>query len=89
MKAVLTAVGINKPGILAAITSKLAQKSINILDISQKILTDVFSLFMILEFDEEKVKFDDLKKELDEVANVVGIKIVVYEEALLRYMYRI
>jgi len=87
MRLVLTAVGVNKPGVLAKITQKLADAGANILDISQKILTDVYALFLIAEIDEKK--FKPLKEEIEGMGEELGAKIVVFEETLLRYMHRI
>ncbi len=88
MRFVLTAVGVNKPGVLAQITRRLAEKGANILDISQKILSDVYALFLIAEL-EDSGNFKELKEDIEAMSERLGAKIVLFEESLLRYMHRI
>ena len=47
MKAIVTVIGKDQVGITAAVCSLLAQHSINILDISQTILQEYFTMVML------------------------------------------
>ena len=52
MKAVITVVGKDRPGILAFVSGKCASVSINIVDVTQKVLQDLFTMIMIVEIPE-------------------------------------
>lgn len=50
LRVIVTAVGKNRPGVLAEITTAIARHDGNIMDISQKMMRDYFNLIMIVEF---------------------------------------
>ena len=49
MKAVISVVGKDRPGILAFVATKCADKQINIVDVTQKVLQGLFTMIMIVE----------------------------------------
>ena len=49
MKAVVTVIGVDKPGIIAKISGKLFEENVNILDITQTIMGDIFSMIMLVD----------------------------------------
>ena len=51
-KAVITVTGLDKKGIIAAVTTMLADKNVNVLDISQTILGDYFNMIMLVDITE-------------------------------------
>ena len=57
MRAVITVVGNDKPGIIAAVSGALAEKKVNILDISQTIMQDVFTMIMLVDSGEMTISF--------------------------------
>ena len=64
MKLVITVVGKDQVGIIAKVSNILADNGVNILDISQTILQDKFTMMMYVEMDTEKINISDLKKHL-------------------------
>lgn len=52
MKAILTVIGKDKVGIIAAISNKLSKLKINILDVNQTILDGYFTMMMMLDLKE-------------------------------------
>ena len=64
MKTVITALGHNKPGILAGISTKLYEMNINILDVSQTIMDGYFTMTMLVDMTGSSKPFDEAKKEL-------------------------
>lgn len=68
MKAILTVIGKDKPGIVAGISDELYKQNINIVDISQKILQDYFTMIMIVDLEKSLNSFEktveDLLKEV-------------------------
>lgn len=64
MKTIITALGKNKPGILAGISTRLYEMNINILDVSQTIMDGYFTMTMMADMAESSKPFDEAKKEL-------------------------
>ena len=62
MKLVITVVGKDQVGIIAKVSNILADNDVNILDISQTILQDKFTMMMYVEMNEQKINITDLKK---------------------------
>jgi ACT domain-containing protein len=88
-KVILTAFGINHSGIVAAITGILAESKCDIQDISQKILQNYFSMIMIVDITDSKLKFNDLREALLKIGEKLGIKIFIQHEDVFKFMHRI
>lgn len=89
MKAVITVLGKDRVGIIAAVTAALAENQVNILDISQTILQDYFTMIMLVELLEEKLTIPELSRLLDEVGESLGVQIRVQHEAIFTAMHRV
>lgn len=89
MKAVVTVVGKDKKGIIAKVSAALYENGVNIEDISQTIMQDMFTMIMLVEYDGEMVSADTLKKSLDEIGNEMGLKIHFQREEIFSSMHRI
>ena len=63
MRAVVTVVGKDKTGIISRVSTFLAEKGVNILDISQTILEDYFAMIMIVDVSKATLKLADLAEE--------------------------
>ena len=87
--AVLTVLGEDKVGIVAAVSGALAQANANIEDIRQTILGHIFSMTMLISVDEEHLPFDELQKCLVQVGKDLGMQITLQREDVFRYMHRI
>ncbi|NLQ12685.1 ACT domain-containing protein [Olsenella sp. KGMB02461] len=88
-RAILTVLGSDRAGIVAAITQVLAHHDANILDISQTILQGIFTMTMLVDLTALSVEFDALKEELDEVAQSLGVQVMLQREDVFRFMYRL
>lgn len=88
-RAILTVLGSDRAGIVAAITQVLANHDANILDISQTILQGIFTMTMLVDLTAVSVEFDALKEELDEVAQSLGVQVMLQREDVFRFMYRL
>ncbi len=88
-RAILTVLGSDRAGIVAAITQVLANHDANILDISQTILQGIFTMTMLVDLTAGSVEFDALKEELDEVAKSLGVQVMLQREDVFRFMYRL
>lgn len=89
MKAVITVLGKDRVGIIAAITAALAENGVNILDISQTILQDYFTMIMLAETPATGLGLPELAERLDEVGKSLGVQVRVQHEAVFSAMHRI
>jgi ACT domain-containing protein len=89
LRAVITVVGVDRVGIIARITGKLADLGINILDISQTIMGDLFTMSMIVEMSGAEKAFVQVRDELVSMGQEMGMEIHVQREDVFRYMHRI
>ena len=64
MKAVITVIGQDKIGIIYNVTSVLAEYDVNILDINQTIMQEVFTMIMVVDLAKMPVSFEELQKKL-------------------------
>lgn len=88
-KAVITVVGKDKVGIISGVANILAKKNVNILDISQTILDDMFTMMMISDVDKCSISFDELSKALSDEGKKLGVEIRIQLEQIFQSMHRI
>ena len=87
-RAIITVLGSDFPGIVAAVSGALAEREANILDISQTILQGIFTMTMLVELG-ESAEFSELKGKLDDLSESLGVQITLQREDVFRYMYRL
>lgn len=89
MNSIITVLGHDKVGIIAAVCNYLAEKNINILDISQTILQGYFNMIMIVDTKNATAAFDTLSDELTAVGERLGVSIRIQNEDIFNSMHRI
>lgn len=89
VKAVITVVGQDRVGIIAGVSTALAEQQVNILDISQTILQDYFTMIMLVELDPERHAIPELSTELHAVGERLGLQIRIQHEGVFTAMHRI
>ena len=87
MNAIVSVVGQDRVGIIAAVCSLLAENQVNILDISQTILHGSFTMVMAVDVGE--VPVGDLQKLLSELGDEMGISIRIQRQEIFDAMHRI
>jgi len=87
MKAVVTVVGKDKTGIIARVSNVLYENNINILDISQTIMQDLFTMIMLVDMSSSTVK--EISQKLDSLAKEIGVSIHLQNEEVFSSMHRI
>lgn len=87
-RAIVSVIGKDTVGIIAKVTSTLAENNINILDISQTILDDFFTMMMLIDVSKHE-NLDDLRNQLDEIGENMGLKITVQLEEIFQAMHRV
>ena len=89
MKAIITVMGSDRPGIIAAVTANLAENNINILDISQTTMQGIFTMIMLVDMKAYNGDVSRLSKELNNVGAGVGVTISVQHEDIFNSMHKI
>ena len=87
--AVIVVVGADKPGIVAGICSKLAERNVNIIDISQTVVRGIFAMIMVVDISKSTVPLQKLREELQQKGKELGVEVHVYHEEVFRYMERV
>ena len=88
-KAVVTVLGKDRVGIIYNVSGILAENDVNILDISQTIMGDIFSMVMIVDIEKSIKPFDELADKLDKKGEELGVKITICREDIFNAMHRI
>ena len=89
MNAIITVVGSDKVGIIAKMSAFLAERNINILDISQTVLSGNFVMMMVVDLSSSTKALEELKKELAEMGESFGVSISMMHEKVFSAMQRI
>lgn len=89
MRAVITVVGKDMVGIIADVTTIMRKHDINILDITQSILDDLFVMVMLTDISKAKVELTAFAEELTALGDQMGLKIHVMHEDVFNSMHRI
>ncbi len=88
-RVIVTVVGQDKIGIIAGVSGILAKYQVNILDISQTILQDFFTMIMIVDLAKAVVNLQELQQLLKEQGQEIGVQIHAQHEDIFKYMHRI
>jgi len=88
-RAILSVLGEDRVGIVAAVSSTLAEHRANIEDIRQTIISGVFSMTMLVTVDEDATPFDQVQAALTKVAEELDVQITLQREDVFRAMHRI
>lgn len=87
MKAVITVIGKDRVGIIAGVSAFLAEKSVNILDISQTIMQNMFCMIMLVNLECDNVS--EVSEGLESIGKELGVSIHLQREELFESMHRI
>ena len=89
MNAVLTVMGIDKTGIIAKTSGLLYERNVNILDINQTIMQNIFTMVMLIDIKNMNVDFGELTDELNKLGEELGVEIRVQHEDIFKSKHRI
>lgn len=89
MKAVVTVIGKDQKGIIARVSNILFENDVNILDISQTIMQDMFTMIMLVDFESDTVTLKQVVERLDEAEKEMGLSIHIQREEIFTSMHRI
>ena len=88
-KAVISVLGTDKKGIIAQVSRILYENDANIMDISQTIVSGLFSMILIADISSEKCSFDALKARLDALGGELDVQIRTQRSEIFEAMHQI
>ena len=88
-KTIITVVGKDTVGIIAKVCTYLADNNINILDISQTIVSDFFNMMMVVDTNSSKKTHGEMADEMDALGKEIGVIIKCQKEEIFDMMHRI
>ena len=89
MKAVVSVIGKDSVGIIAKVSAGCAESGANILDISQTVLNQYFTMIMIVDIQKLVCPFNDLVDRMAALGKKDGLEIHVMHEDIFNSMHRI
>ena len=89
MRAVVTVTGKDKKGIIAKVSSFLAERNANIEDISQTILGEYFAMIMIVDISAIQMELSELAQECMELGKQIGMSIYMQHEDIFNAMHNV
>ena len=88
-RVIITVVGKDGLGIVAAVSKALAEHKLNILDISQTLVQDFFTMIILADSSQSKDSLQDIKESLESLGQSIGMQITCQHEDIFQYMHRI
>ena len=89
MKAIVTVIGKDMVGILAKVTAICAEKNVNVIEVTQSIMQDLFAMIMMVDISKCTVPFSVLVDEFEAAGSEMGLKIHTMHEDVFNAMHRI
>ena len=88
-KIVITVVGKDTVGIIAKVCTYLANCGVNVLDISQTIVSGYFNMMMVADIAKSRKAFADVSSDLDNIGRQIGVVVHCQREEIFEKMHRI
>ena len=89
MRAVITVIGKDMVGILARVSSRCAEHGINVLEVTQSILQDMFAMIMMVDLTGSDLPFTDFADELAAIGGEMGLSIHAMHEDIFNTMHHV
>ncbi|MBQ9520455.1 MAG: ACT domain-containing protein [Acholeplasmatales bacterium] len=89
MNAVLSVVGKDTVGILAAVASKCSEYKANVNDVSQTIIDEYFAMFMVINIDKLTINFNDFVDIMQNLGKDKNLEIHCMHEDIFNLMHKI
>ncbi|MEY4762104.1 MAG: hypothetical protein RLZZ200_1960 [Pseudomonadota bacterium] len=88
-RVIVTVLGQDQVGIIAAVANILADAKANIVDISQTLMGSMFTMIMMVDTTGASVSFDELKRSLNAKGEAMGLRIDAQREDVFQFMHRV
>lgn len=89
MRGIITVVGKDMVGILAKVSGVCAENDVNVIEVSQSILQDMFCMIMLVDFEKASVPFTDFSDKVTAIGKEMALSIHVMHEEIFNSMHRI
>lgn len=89
MKAVITVVGADRVGIIAHVSNKCLEYNVNILDITQHVVDEYFTMTMVADIEKASVPFTELVDAMANLGKELGLVIHTMHEDIFNFMHKI
>ena len=89
MRAVITVIGKDMVGILAKVSAICAEHNINVIEVTQSILQDMFAMIMMVDISKADVPFTELEDALDAMGKDMNLSIHTMHEDIFNAMHTI
>lgn len=86
-RAIISVLGADRSGIVAAVATLLAERNVNILDISQTILQGMFTMTMLVDLG--GADFSEVHDGLEALSGKLGVQVTIQREDVFKFMYRL
>jgi ACT domain-containing protein len=88
-RVIVTVIGEDRVGIIAAVATEIAEAGGNVIDISQTTLEEFFTMIMMVDLAKATVPFDELKRRLEQTGAGMGLRIDAQHEDVFKFMHRV
>ncbi len=89
MRAVITVIGKDMVGILARISAVCAERNVNVSDVTQSVLQDMFAMIMMVDISKMTIGFSEFSDLLSEQGKEMGLSVHCMHEDIFNSMHRI
>ena len=89
MRAIVTVVGKDRVGIIAAVCTCLASYNVNVLDISQTVMQGYFTMMMVTDVSGSNIPVAELAQQLEEQGKQMNLSIRLQREDIFDAMHRV
>jgi ACT domain-containing protein len=88
-RAIVTIIGSDRVGIIAGIANVIAEANVNILDISQSVIREFFTMIMMVDLAEASISFEQLSEALARKGKELGVRVEIQREEIFKAMHRV
>ena len=88
-RAIVTIIGSDRVGIIAGIANVIAEANVNILDISQSVIREFFTMIMMVDLSGATVTFEELSGRLARKGEELAVRVEIQREEIFKAMHRI
>ncbi len=88
-RAIVTIIGSDRVGIIAGIANVIADANVNILDISQSVIREFFTMIMMVDLSSATISFETLADNLAYKGASLGVQVEIQREEIFKAMHRV
>ena len=89
MKAIVSVISRDTTGIIARVSGILYENNVNILDISQSVMREIFSMVMMIDISNSAVPFSELIDQLDGLGKEMNMVVHTMHQDIFNAMHQI